>query len=112
VVILFRDKGGSIAEHPLARIGELDPKLLKQVQGLQAFAMDEKGELPKKVKILIAMALDVVHGAVNGVRSLAMQAKREGATKGEIMEALRVAVYVNGASCAYTAAAALREIDL
>lgn len=101
-----------MAENPLARISELDPKLLKQVQGLQAFAMDEKGELPKKMRLLIAMALDAAHGAVNGVKSLAMQAKREGATKGEIMEALRVAVYVNGASCAYTAAAALREIDI
>jgi alkylhydroperoxidase/carboxymuconolactone decarboxylase family protein YurZ len=58
------------------------------------------------------MALDAAHGAVNGVKSLAMQAKREGATKGEIMEALRVALYVNGASCAYTAAAALRDLDL
>ncbi|NMC07351.1 MAG: carboxymuconolactone decarboxylase family protein [Candidatus Lokiarchaeota archaeon] len=101
-----------MAENPLARIGELDPKTLKQVQGLQAFAMDDKGELPKKMKLLIAMALDAAHGAVNGVRSLAMQAKREGATKGEIMEALRVAVYVNGASCAYTAAAALSELDI
>jgi len=101
-----------MAENPLARIAELDPTLLEHVKALQSFALDEKGELPKKVRFLIAMALDAAHGAVNGVKSLAMQAKREGATRGEIMEALRVAMYVGGAGCVYTAAAALREIDL
>jgi alkylhydroperoxidase/carboxymuconolactone decarboxylase family protein YurZ len=101
-----------MAENPLARIGELDPKTLEQVRALQAFAMDDKGELPKKVKLLIAMALDAAHDAVNGVKSLAMQAKREGATRGEIIETLRVALYVNGASCVYTAAAALRDQDI
>ncbi len=101
-----------MAENPLARIGELDPKLLEHVKALQAFALSEKGELPKKVRYLIAMALDAAHGAVNGVKSLAMQAKREGATKGEIMEALRVAMYVGGAGCVYTAAAALKELAL
>ncbi len=101
-----------MVENPLARIGELDPKMLEQVQALQAFAMDERGELPKKVKLLIAMALDAAHGSVNGVKSLAMQAKREGATKGEIMEALRVVLYVNGAGSVYTAAAALKDLEL
>jgi alkylhydroperoxidase/carboxymuconolactone decarboxylase family protein YurZ len=58
------------------------------------------------------MALGAAHGSVNGVKSLAMQANRDGATKGEIMVALRVVLYVNGASCAYTAAAALRDLEL
>ncbi|MBN2152030.1 MAG: carboxymuconolactone decarboxylase family protein [Candidatus Lokiarchaeota archaeon] len=101
-----------MAEDPLACIGELDPGALEHVRALQAFAMDDGGELPKKVKCLIAMALDAAHGAVNGVKALATQAKREGATRGEVMEALRVALYVGGAGCVYTAAAAFKEIDL
>jgi alkylhydroperoxidase/carboxymuconolactone decarboxylase family protein YurZ len=58
------------------------------------------------------MALDAAHGAANGVKSLAMQENLEGATEGEIIEVLRGALYVNGAGCAYTAAAALRDLDL
>ncbi|HMF32332.1 MAG TPA: carboxymuconolactone decarboxylase family protein [Candidatus Lokiarchaeia archaeon] len=100
-----------MAEHPLAHYRELDPEAVDQIQQMNAFALSD-GELPRKVKILIAMALDASHGAVNGVKSLAMQALAEGATKGEIAETLRVACYVSGAGSVYTAAAALRELDL
>jgi alkylhydroperoxidase/carboxymuconolactone decarboxylase family protein YurZ len=100
-----------MAEHPLSRIGELDPDMLEKVDQLRTFALDE-GELSKKMKFLIAMALDASHGAVQGVRSLALQAKAEGATKGEIMEALRVVFYIQGASSVYTGSAALRDVDL
>ncbi|MBN2152027.1 MAG: hypothetical protein JW839_11305 [Candidatus Lokiarchaeota archaeon] len=58
------------------------------------------------------MGLDAEHGAVNGVKALATQAKREGATRDEVMEALRVVLYVGGEGCVYTAAAALRDLDL
>jgi alkylhydroperoxidase/carboxymuconolactone decarboxylase family protein YurZ len=57
------------------------------------------------------MALDAAHGAVQGVKSLAQQALAAGATKEEIAETIRVACYVNGVSCVYTAAAAFREIE-
>ena len=100
-----------MSEHPLSTIGELDPETLEKVQQLQSFALDD-GELPRKTKLLVAMALDASNGAVNGVRSLAMQAKAEGATKGEIMETLRVVLYIHGASTMYTASAALRDLDL
>jgi len=100
-----------MAEHPLARIGELDPEMLEKIQQMQSFALED-GELPKKTKLLIAMALDASHGAVNGVRSLAMQAKAEGTTKGEIMETLRVVFYIHGVGAVYTASAALRDIDI
>lgn len=100
-----------MSENPLARIGQLDPDLTKLVQQMNAFALTD-GALPRKFKLLIAMALDAAHGAVQGVRSLALQAKAAGATKEEIMEAIRVACYVNGGSCVYTAANAFREIEL
>ena len=70
----------------------------------------EDGALIKKNKLLIALALDAAHGAVNGVKSLASQAIQNGASKEEIMEALRVANYVSGAGSIYTAANAFKDI--
>jgi alkylhydroperoxidase/carboxymuconolactone decarboxylase family protein YurZ len=100
-----------MAEHPLAHYRELDPEAVDLIQQLNNFALGD-GELPRKVKILIAMALDASHGAVNGVKSLAVQAMAEGATKGEIAETLRVAMYVSGVGSVFSAAAGLRELDL
>jgi AhpD family alkylhydroperoxidase len=68
------------------------------------------GALPRKMKLLIAMVLDAVHGASDGVQSLAREALKAGATKEEITEALRVAQYICGVGCVYTAARALREV--
>jgi alkylhydroperoxidase/carboxymuconolactone decarboxylase family protein YurZ len=98
-----------MAEHPLKIFEKIDPELLKLVQNTNAFALAE-GALPRKFKLLIAMALDASHGAVRGVRSLAEQAMKAGATKEEIVEAVRVAQYVSGVGCVYVAADALREL--
>lgn len=100
-----------MAENPLAHYEKLDPEMIKQIHQFSGFALEE-GALPKKFKLLIGMALDASHGAVNGVKSLALQAKAAGATKEEITETIRVAVHVHGAGCLYTAAAAFRELDL
>jgi alkylhydroperoxidase/carboxymuconolactone decarboxylase family protein YurZ len=54
--------------------------------------------------------LDAVHGASDGVQALAREAIEAGATKEEITEALRVAQYICGVGCVYTAARALREV--
>ena len=48
------------------------------------------GALPRKVKLLMAMAFDAADGAPGG-SGLAEQAMKAGATKPEIAEALRVA---------------------
>jgi alkylhydroperoxidase/carboxymuconolactone decarboxylase family protein YurZ len=56
------------------------------------------------------MVLDAVHGAPDGVKSLAREAIKAGATKEEIAEALRVAQYICGVGCVYTAARALKEV--
>jgi len=74
----------------LGSLGELDPPLIKQIQQLTSFAMND-GALPKKMKLLIALALDAAHGAVQGVKSLALQAKNAGASKEEILESIHVA---------------------
>jgi alkylhydroperoxidase/carboxymuconolactone decarboxylase family protein YurZ len=95
-------------EHPLKVFEEMDPELLKLVSETGEFALAE-GALPRRFKLLIAMALDAAHGAVGGVRALAQEAMQAGATKQEIAEAVRVAQYVSGVGCVYTAAHALKE---
>ena len=95
-----------MVENPLTIYEKIDPELLKQVENARLFTFRD-GALPLKVKLLIAMALDAAHGAVQGVRALEQQAMNAGATKEEIGEALRVALFVSGAGSAYTAAAAL-----
>ncbi len=87
----------------------LDPDLLRHVENSGDFVFAE-GALPRKFKLLIAMAFDASYGAVNGVKSLAQQAIDAGATKEEIMEALRVAEHLSGVGCVYTAGVALKEL--
>jgi len=98
-----------MSEYPLKIFEKLDPELLKLVENTRELALTD-GALPKKFKLLIAMALDASHGAVQGVKALAHAAMQAGATKEEITEALRVAQYVSGAGSVYTAAHALNEL--
>lgn len=98
-----------MAEYPLSVIETLDPELLKLVEGASESTFAD-GALPRKTKLLIAMALDAAHGAVGGVRSLAKDAMEAGATKKEIAETLRVANYVCGVGSVYTAAHAMKEL--
>jgi alkylhydroperoxidase/carboxymuconolactone decarboxylase family protein YurZ len=98
-----------MAEHPLKIFEKIDPELLKVVQNTNAFALAD-GALPRKIKFLIAMALDAAHGTVEGTKSLAEQAMKAGATKEEILETIRVAQYISGVGSVYVAARALREL--
>ena len=96
-------------EDPLKVFEELDPELLNLVENTKELALAE-GALPKKFKLLIAMALDASHGTVQGVNALAQAAMQAGATKEEITETLRVAQYISGVGSVYTAAHALKEL--
>jgi alkylhydroperoxidase/carboxymuconolactone decarboxylase family protein YurZ len=98
-----------MAEHPLKIIEKLDLELFKNVETAQTLALAE-GALPRKVKLLMAMALDASHGTVEGVKSLTQQAMKAGATKEEVMETLRVAQYISGVGCVYTAAHAFKDL--
>jgi alkylhydroperoxidase/carboxymuconolactone decarboxylase family protein YurZ len=100
-----------MSEDPLKILETLDPELLKLVEDTSELALAD-GALPKKFKLLIALALDASLGAVQGVRALAQEATQAGATRGEIMETLRVVYYVSGVGSVYTAAQALRGLDL
>lgn len=96
-------------ENPLKTLERLDPRLLKLVEETRELALGE-GVLPRKFKLLIALALDASEGAVDGVQSLAQSAMKAGATREEIAEALRVAQYITGVGSIYTASRALREL--
>jgi len=98
-----------MSEHPLKILEKLDPEILKLVENTSKFALSD-GALPRKFKLLIAMALDASLGAVQGVKSLAQAAMRAGATKEEITEAVRVANYISGVGSVYAAAQALKEL--
>ncbi len=94
---------------PLDVIGACDPELLDEIHRTRDLALNE-GALSRKHKLLIAIALDAARESTGGVKSLTLQALQQGATKAEIMEALRVANYIFGVGSIYTAAAALDEI--
>ena len=95
---------------PLEMIGRIDPEMLKRLREQNEFVFAD-GALPRKVKLLIAMAFDAAHGAENGVRSLARQAKKAGASSQEMAEALRVAYHLSGVGALYVASAGLTETD-
>lgn len=98
-----------MTEHPLKIYEKLDPELLKHVGNSAEFIFND-GALPKKIKLLIAMAFDASFGAAQGVKSLARQAVEAGATREEITETLRVAQHLSGVGCIYTAGQALKEL--
>ncbi len=98
-----------MAEHPLKVFEKIDPELLKLVRDTNSFALAD-GALSRKVKYLIAMALDAAHGTVEGTKALAEQAMKAGATKEEIVETIRVAQYITGVGSVYVAARAFRDL--
>ena len=93
----------------LSTIAKLDPAFMEQIHKTEALVYSD-GALPRKVKLLFAMAFDATHGAVGGVKSLATAAMGAGATKQEIAEVLRVASYLGGAGTLYAASQALKEL--
>jgi AhpD family alkylhydroperoxidase len=98
-----------MAEHPLSTMRKLDPDFMKRLDETDALVYAD-GALPRKVKLLMAMAFDAANGAQGGVRALAEQAMRAGATKQEIAEALRVAFQLSGVGCLYTASFGLKDL--
>lgn len=96
-------------DHPLKPIADNDPDLMSLVgQATQLEFSD--GALPKKVKILIALAIDASLGAPGGVRALATQALAAGATREEIMETIRVVHFVGGQAKLHCAAEGLKGV--
>lgn len=95
--------------NPLEAIGKIDPKITQHLKDIDDLIYGD-GALPRKIKLIIALAFDAAYGAENGVKSLAHQAMQVGATKEEIAEALRVAYHLSGVGTLYVASSALTEI--
>ncbi|MGA2640460.1 MAG: carboxymuconolactone decarboxylase family protein [Spirochaetia bacterium] len=96
-------------ENPLSTVVKIDPKLVEHLRSEDQWAFAD-GALPRKTKLIIAIAYDAAHGAVSGVKSLAQEAIKPGATKDEIGEALRVAYVLSGIGSVYVASQALKEL--
>jgi AhpD family alkylhydroperoxidase len=99
-----------MTEHPLETIFRLDPPLKEFMTMTSEFVYND-GALSTKFKLLIALAFDAAHGAETGVRSHAQQAVNAGATRQEIVEALRLAYHLSGAGSAYVASRGLTGVD-
>ncbi len=97
-------------ENPLATMETLDPQLMAHLQKTNELVFAD-GALPKRIKLLMALAFDAAHGAVGGVAALARAAQAAGASKQEITEALRVAYHLTGVGAVYTASMALKELE-
>ena len=98
-----------MAEHPLATLQKLDPELMAHLQATDPLIYAD-GALPRKFKLLVAMAFDAAAGAEGGVNALAKAAQQAGATQEEIAETLRVAYHLTGVGTLYTASRALEDV--
>jgi len=85
-----------------------DPDLYEVVSKLALKSMGP-GALEPKTKILITLALDAIVGAEQGVKGLAAQARRNGASEEEIAETLRLAYFVAGNSVLVASAFAYQD---
>lgn len=98
-----------MSENPLQVIIDSDAEFFQLLEDTRETSFTEDG-IPLKYKLLMAMALDASKGAVNGVASLALQAMEAGATKEEVMQAIRVTHYICGVGSVYVAANALKDV--
>jgi alkylhydroperoxidase/carboxymuconolactone decarboxylase family protein YurZ len=96
-------------ENPLSAANKIDPQVVDHMRSTDDWVFSD-GAISKKVKLLIAMAFDAAHGAIGGVRGLAQRAIKEGATKEEISEVLRVAYVMTGVGAIYIGSQGLKEL--
>jgi alkylhydroperoxidase/carboxymuconolactone decarboxylase family protein YurZ len=107
--LLLWFEGDDVSGNPLDAYREFDPKVIGCFENLQELVFSE-GALSQKFKVLIAMAIDAEHGAVQGATALGNRAIKLGATKDEIVEAARVAYYVGGNRALFTSATVLQDL--
>ena len=96
-------------QNPLKTLEKLDSKLLAKVEDMRQFAFTD-GALPRRFKLLIALALQAVILSDVGIKVFAQMAMQAGATKEEIAEVLRIVQYMNGVPGIYTASSALSDM--
>lgn len=101
--------GDIMPVNPLDTYERYDAEVIESFKSLQDLVLS-KGALSQKSKLLIAMAIDADHGALQGATALGRRAIELGATKEEIVEALRVAYYVGGNRALFTSALVLQNL--
>ena len=94
---------------PLDIFKEFDPKVLEAWRNMQELTFAE-GALTAKTKVLMAMAIDAGNGALQGAIAIGKRALKMGATKEEIIEALRVANSIGGNEALFTSAMVLQAL--
>jgi alkylhydroperoxidase/carboxymuconolactone decarboxylase family protein YurZ len=98
-----------LSGNPLDIFKEFDPEVLESWRDLQELTFSP-GALDSKTKLLIAMAIDVEHGAMQGAIAIGKRALKAGATKEEIVETLRVAYNIGGNRAIFTSALVLQSL--
>ncbi|MGD0646270.1 MAG: carboxymuconolactone decarboxylase family protein [Candidatus Bathyarchaeia archaeon] len=98
-----------MSQNPLDVYKEYDPKIIECYRSLQDLTYG-KGALTSKFKLLIALAIDVEQGATQGAVALGQRAMALGASKEEIVEALRVAYQIGGNRALFTSAQVLQTL--
>ncbi len=93
----------------LAVIREVDKELRTNIAGTRELAFKD-GEISKKNKLLIALAIDSAQHSEQGIQAFTIHALEAGASKSEIFETLRIVNYICGAGSMYPAAAALEGV--
>ena len=89
---------GGYAPDTLRAINELDPSFIDTLHTMDR-VMVEDGALDRKTKRLIALSCVAVRMCEDCVYAQARVAKNYGATKEEILEAIKVAVLIGGVPC-------------
>jgi alkylhydroperoxidase/carboxymuconolactone decarboxylase family protein YurZ len=98
-----------MGQNPLDAYKEYDPKTIECYKSLQDLTYGE-GVLTAKFKMLIALAIDVEHGAMQGAIMLGRRAIAIGASKEEIIEVLRVSYQIGGNRALFTSAQVLQAL--
>ena len=98
-----------MSSNPLDAYKKFDPKIVEQYESLAGLAFAE-GALSVKFKLLIALAIDVENGALEGAIVLGKRAQKMGATKEEIIETLRIAYQIGGNLALFTSAKLLKTL--
>ena len=92
----------------LSALAEYDPTFAQEIEKIVSLSFQDSS-LDPKTRTLIALALDTVLGASEGVASLANQARSLGVSEQEIADTLRLAYFTAGNSVLTTSFAAFNK---
>jgi len=98
-----------MSSNPLDVYKEFDPTLIEQHEKLQRLTYSE-GALSVKFKLLIALAIDVEHAALQGAIAIGHRALKMGTTKEEVVETLRISYQIGGNRALFTSAQVLQAL--